>query len=759
MKTRDAEPTPILFSVHPFCQSRTMRRSAVVLMIIVVCAARGSGAIRASASLGVTVQYELPFTPQLPALLHYSSTHTADLVCIDPSSSQLVILRNNGFGIFSNPVAVAKVSDATSLAIGDVNADGIDDIVVVRREQRQIELLLSSVADSTYAVVRYPVRYYPDHAVIADLDADRLPDIISYGKVSSGITVLRGLGKGAFAEAKELFSDIPVSDVSVRQLNGDGFPDVILYNWLSAELVFMIGMGNQQFSEQTVVPLQKDSAAVAFLNSNGDAATDFAIALPDKNIMQFYEGDGLGAYHLMQTLDLNLRATRLESMHLRSRNFDDVLATNSDNGMFSLYLNRGDGTFDEEIQFGGSEGVLLHGDVDGDGNDDLVAIPVRGRTAQLYYNGERTTANSNESATASTVSYPVGKNPIALVVGDFNNDGREDIATANMGSSSMSLLLSTDSAHAFTGQRSFETVQSPTSLRLYAKSDTSVTFIFAHATRSRVSVLSLNEHPKAASEGGIETQLYTIPTAERPSLIISDLAVQKKTIEFYVASGAPQASLSYYQQVRGTKFIERSFRPIIPAKILAGAVTDFNCDGRPDLAYVYNDQTTGRNALGITFADSSGQYRSNTLSYIFPDSVIKRCFVYFDDFDGDNYTDCLLAQSPANTLGIARGFGAGKFRDMITIASSVPVSGSDQIQVLDFDGDGVLDIVVMNASTSELFFLRGKGNAGFYSKQFILDVPVDGAFRCADINGDGVMDVVVTDPRRNIVTIHYANSQ
>src|SRR5829696_305548 len=39
------------------------------------------------------------------------------------------------------------------------------------------------------------------------------------------------------------------------------------------------------------------------------------------------------------------------------------------------------------------------------------------------------------------VSYPVGANPDAAIVADFNNDGRPDLATANYSSNSVSVLL------------------------------------------------------------------------------------------------------------------------------------------------------------------------------------------------------------------------------------------------------------------------------------------------------------------------------
>ena len=39
------------------------------------------------------------------------------------------------------------------------------------------------------------------------------------------------------------------------------------------------------------------------------------------------------------------------------------------------------------------------------------------------------------------VTYAVGSGPIALVAGDFNGDGRTDLATANSGSNDVSVLL------------------------------------------------------------------------------------------------------------------------------------------------------------------------------------------------------------------------------------------------------------------------------------------------------------------------------
>src|SRR5207302_1362666 len=45
------------------------------------------------------------------------------------------------------------------------------------------------------------------------------------------------------------------------------------------------------------------------------------------------------------------------------------------------------------------------------------------------------------NAFASMVTYPVGKNPESVALGDFNADGKTDLATANDGSDDVSVLL------------------------------------------------------------------------------------------------------------------------------------------------------------------------------------------------------------------------------------------------------------------------------------------------------------------------------
>ena len=86
--------------------------------------------------------------------------------------------------------------------------------------------------------------------------------------------------------------------------------------------------------------------------------------------------------------------------------------------------------------------ALVSGDFTGDGRIDLAvanagADPASGLTAQSYVS-----ILVNVGGTFTAINdIPTGSNTVGLAAGDFNRDGRLDLAAANFGSNSVSLLL------------------------------------------------------------------------------------------------------------------------------------------------------------------------------------------------------------------------------------------------------------------------------------------------------------------------------
>lgn len=113
----------------------------------------------------------------------------------------------------------------------------------------------------------------------------------------------------------------------------------------------------------------------------------------------------------------------------------------------SVLLGNGDATFTGPVNYpidgtpANGTASLGVGDLNGDGNPDLVVANVScdaggsGCISILYGNGDGTFQ--------APVQITAGRYPDAVAVGDFTGDGRQDIAVANGGDETVSVLLNT----------------------------------------------------------------------------------------------------------------------------------------------------------------------------------------------------------------------------------------------------------------------------------------------------------------------------
>ena len=105
---------------------------------------------------------------------------------------------------------------------------------------------------------------------------------------------------------------------------------------------------------------------------------------------------------------------------------------------FSISLGRGDGTFTQPsgspFSLGQSLSAVLTGDFNGDGKLDLAMADSSGNAVIIVL-------GNGDGTFGMPMTIPVGSDPVAIVAGDFNNDGKLDLAVANSGDSNVTLLL------------------------------------------------------------------------------------------------------------------------------------------------------------------------------------------------------------------------------------------------------------------------------------------------------------------------------
>ncbi len=212
-------------------------------------------------------------------------------------------------------------------------------------------------------------------------------------------------------------------------------------------------------------------------------------------------------------------------------------------------------------------------------------------------------------------------------------------------------------------------------------------------------------------------------------------------------------SLSFYEQLGPITFIERSFRLSLPDYLLGASTADLNSDGIKDIVYIYRAGETSKVGLGIAFGDSVYSMKQRFISKELSLTAAKQVFIWLADFDRDGFPDLLIHGIPDGSFSVAGGKGEGYFNDPQNIADSLSVSDRSEVQIVDVDGDGLLDIVVGSQRLGCVFWLRNEGDCSFSRKEILFVEKGLSRFVVTDIDADGIKDLAVTLPRRGFLKL------
>jgi uncharacterized protein (TIGR03437 family) len=177
--------------------------------------------------------------------------------------------------------------------------------------------------------------------------------------------------------------------------------------------------------------------------------------------------------------------------------------------------------------------------------------------------------------------------------------------------------------------------------------------------------------------------------------------------------------------------------------LLAG---DFNSDGKPDLAVVTSSAmglVTGRNdtqnAVLILLGKGNGTF-SSPVSYSAGPFAESANSIVAGDFNGDGKLDLAVvnafggAEDSSSTIGFLFGKGDGTFSE----GTSVPVANLESIAAGDFNGDGKLDLAA--ATGAGLAILLGRGDGSFVRSA---TYPANqSSLVVADFNRDKILDLI-----------------
>jgi hypothetical protein len=343
---------------------------------------------------------------------------------------------------------------------------------------------------------------------------------------------------------------------------------------------------------------------------------------------------------------------------------------------------------------------------------------------------------------------PVGNLPWSATTADFNGDGLPDLAVANYGDGTVSILLGNGDGTFTAAPNGPITVPFDPESIVAAdfNGDGIIDLVMENSYVNGVLTILLGN-----GDGTFTPAPGSPITVGGPSLLPGAVAVGD-----FNGDGIPDLVATNSSDIvgePGTMTVllgkgDGTFTPAASSSVTVGstpisiAVGDFNGDGIPDLAMV----NFADNNVTIFLGNGDGTFRTAPNSPVavgsFPTSIAMA------DFSGNGILDLAVANSSstsgsAGSVTLLVGKGNGTFMP----ATNPLTVGNDPWSVVvgDFNGDGSADLAVANNSDDTLTILLGKGNGKFTAQKPVRVGDFPQAEAVGDFNGDGISDLAVAN--------------
>jgi hypothetical protein len=340
--------------------------------------------------------------------------------------------------------AAANFGTATgpiSVTTGDFNEDGNLDLAVANFNSNSVSVLLSDGAGGFAAKVDYGTNSRPFSLTTADFNKDGNLDLAVTNLFSSNVSVLLGNGAGGFAPKADFGTGASPRGVTTGDFNKDGNADLAVANQDSNNVSVLLGDGTGGFAPKVDYPAGTTAFSVTTGDFNKDSNPDLAVANQNSNDVSVLLGDGAGGFATKVDYAAGSGPRYVATADFNKDGNPDLAVVNQDSNNISVLLGNGAGGFAAKVDYGTgtSPFSLTTADFNKDGNLDLAVA--NSNFTNSSSNTVSVLLGEGTGSFAPKVDFGTGANPFSVTAGDFNNDGRADLAVANFGSNTVSVLI------------------------------------------------------------------------------------------------------------------------------------------------------------------------------------------------------------------------------------------------------------------------------------------------------------------------------
>ena len=640
----------------------------------------------------------------------------------------------------------------SGFTVGDFNGDSKLDIVVVDYPYLSGASILFGNGDGTFqspAPLNQNTSNGYTEVASADFNGDgKLDLLVESPEISGAVAILLGNGDGTF-QPPVTYTVSSATYLVLRDFNGDGKPDIAVSGGFSGsgEVSILINKGGGTFKSPTTYSIAGNVQALAAADLNSDGKLDLVVPSGGTSgtiSVLLGNGDGTFGNPIVYSSDqLSIYSTSVAVADFSGDGKLDLALTNSVGTLSNsvvIVLGNGDGTFQNpprHYSAGLLPAALVSLDANGDGKPDLT---IAGGYGVLFYFSLTTLINNGDGTFPNPPTYPVLPFPYSAVAGDFNGDGRIDIATTSITQTGgVSVLLGKDDG-TFQAHVDSPIGQSPTAIAAGDFSgDGKLDLVVADSspTSQLLSTLIGN------GDGTFKNNIAQTSSNIVRSLAVGDFNGDGKFDLAAVIDGTHGVSI-FLGHGDGSFAAPVSYptgsTSISPQNPNA-LVGDFNGDNKLDVAVATD------NGIATLLGNGDGTFQAfsimpSLLSYDPEDQLLALA-----DFNGDAKLDIVKATQTA-IINVALGNGDGTFQQASAIQVPPGILNTESSVVGDFNGDGKLDLAFASQSTNVLTILLGNGDGTFkgHIEYSVPSVSNNVNFMlAADFNGDGALDLALAD--------------